>query len=137
MENASKALIIAGAILISILLISVGIMVMNSTSGVTDEMTSQMDSTQRQSFNAQFTNYQGSGKSVSQVRSLYNLVISSNSTHDDSAKVIMKVTGTTVAGDEAVSDAAAILSGLSSTKTYTISIGYDSDTGLVSTITVT
>lgn len=36
MENASKALIIAGAILISILLISVGILVFNSTSGVTD-----------------------------------------------------------------------------------------------------
>ena len=36
MENASKALIIAGAILISILLISVGILIFNSTSGVTD-----------------------------------------------------------------------------------------------------
>ena len=36
MENASKALIIAGAILISILLISVGILVFNSTKGVTD-----------------------------------------------------------------------------------------------------
>lgn len=31
MENASKALIIAGAILISILLISVGVLIMNST----------------------------------------------------------------------------------------------------------
>jgi len=36
MENASKALIIAGAILISILLISVGILMFNSSSGVTD-----------------------------------------------------------------------------------------------------
>lgn len=36
MENASKALIIAGAILISILLISVGILIFNSTSGVSD-----------------------------------------------------------------------------------------------------
>ena len=45
MENASKALIIAGAILISILLISVGIMVMNSTDEVTGGMQQQMDST--------------------------------------------------------------------------------------------
>ena len=37
MENASKALIIAGAILISILLISVGILVFNSISEVTDD----------------------------------------------------------------------------------------------------
>ena len=36
MENASKALIIAGAILISILLISVGILIFNSTRGFTD-----------------------------------------------------------------------------------------------------
>ena len=36
MENASKALIIAGAILISILLISIGIMLINSGREVTD-----------------------------------------------------------------------------------------------------
>jgi len=36
MENASKALIVAGAILISILLISVAILIFNSISGVTD-----------------------------------------------------------------------------------------------------
>ena len=34
MENASKALIIAGAILISILLISVGVIIMNSTGDI-------------------------------------------------------------------------------------------------------
>ena len=37
MENASKALIIAGAILIAILLISVGILVMNSVNKPIDE----------------------------------------------------------------------------------------------------
>lgn len=37
MENASKALIIAGAILISILLISAGILIFNSGSGISDD----------------------------------------------------------------------------------------------------
>ena len=37
MENASKALIIAGAILIAILLISLGIIMFNSSSGTTDQ----------------------------------------------------------------------------------------------------
>lgn len=37
MENASKALIIAGAILISILLISLGIIMYNSATGTTDK----------------------------------------------------------------------------------------------------
>ena len=37
MENASKALIIAGAILIAILLISLGILVFKASSGTTDQ----------------------------------------------------------------------------------------------------
>lgn len=37
MENASKALIIAGAILISILLISLGIIMFNASKGTTDQ----------------------------------------------------------------------------------------------------
>ena len=37
MENASKALIIAGAILISILLISLGIMMFNASKSTTDQ----------------------------------------------------------------------------------------------------
>ena len=37
MENASKALIIAGSILISILLISLGIIMFNSSKGTTDQ----------------------------------------------------------------------------------------------------
>ena len=52
MENASKALIIAGAILISILLISVGILVMNSTGNVTDQVKTSSDSMSIQTFNA-------------------------------------------------------------------------------------
>ena len=39
MENASKALIIAGAILIAILLISLGIIMFNSSKGTTDQAT--------------------------------------------------------------------------------------------------
>ena len=40
MENASKALIIAGAILISILLISLGILMFNASKGTTDQASS-------------------------------------------------------------------------------------------------
>lgn len=37
MENASKALIIAGAILVSILLVSLGIIMFNASKGTTDQ----------------------------------------------------------------------------------------------------
>ena len=75
MENASKALIIAGAILIAILLISVGIMVMNSVNKPLDEVTSEADSQSAQMFNSKFANYAGSGKSTKEVYSLINTVI--------------------------------------------------------------
>ena len=81
MENASKALIIAGAILISILLISVAIMVISSTQGVQDQMGQQMDSTEKSTFNAQFTNYAGTNRSSSQVKSLFEKVTASNASN--------------------------------------------------------
>ena len=74
MENASKALIIAGAILISILLISVGVMVMNSAGDVTGQAGESMQSAAIQSFNADFLNYEGVQKGSS-VRSLYQVYI--------------------------------------------------------------
>ena len=91
MENASKALIIAGAILISILLISVAIMVISSTQGVQDQMGQQMDSTEKSTFNAQFTNYAGTGRSASQVKSLYEKVIASNAANPN--QVYMTISG--------------------------------------------
>lgn len=62
MENASKALIIAGAILVSILLISVGIMIMNASSGVTSGAQSQMDALAIQQFNSRWQAYQRKSK---------------------------------------------------------------------------
>ncbi len=60
MENASKALIIAGAILIAILLISIGVILINSGRDITSTGTAGMNSQKIQSFNAQFTPYEGS-----------------------------------------------------------------------------
>lgn len=39
MENATKALIIAGAVLVSILLISIGILLINNNKGITNSAT--------------------------------------------------------------------------------------------------
>lgn len=59
MENASKALIIAGAILISILLISVGIIVMNAINNPVEEGAQAADSQAVEIFNGKFTGYSG------------------------------------------------------------------------------
>ena len=77
MENASKALIVAGAILISILLITIGIVLINSGRDVVSSGTTAMSSHAIQAFNSQFTQYEGTNKSYSEVKQLLNTVVSS------------------------------------------------------------
>lgn len=74
MENASKALLIAGAILIVIILIGIGVAVINSTGNVQDQAASSANSMEVQAFNAQFTPYLGDKVPVAQVRALISLV---------------------------------------------------------------
>ena len=75
MENASKALIIAGAILLAILIISLGILIYNQASGVVANNT--MSEVDIQTFNQKFTQYVGEQRG-SAVRSLIQQVQASN-----------------------------------------------------------
>ena len=76
MENASKALIIAGAILLAILIISLGILIYNQASGIVGNNT--MSEVDIQTFNQKFTQYVGEQRG-SAVRSLIQQVQASNS----------------------------------------------------------
>jgi len=78
MENASKALIIAGSILISILLISIGLVVFNSTSGMLDETKSSLESIPISMFNQRFTRYFGDSVPGSQAKELVDAVKTNN-----------------------------------------------------------
>ena len=75
MENASKALIIAGAILLSILLISLGILIFNQAQDTVSN--SGMDQAAITAFNNKFLKYEGT-QSGSVVKSLINEAIASN-----------------------------------------------------------
>lgn len=75
MENASKALIIAGAILLSILLISLGIMVYNNAKGTVNN--ANLDSETAQAFNTKFTQYGGTQRGTA-LNALIDTVIASN-----------------------------------------------------------
>lgn len=81
MENASKALLIAGAILIVIVLIGIGVLIINSTGGIQDQAISSADSMARQTFNSQFTAYEGQDNSAAQIRSLISTINASNGTN--------------------------------------------------------
>ena len=82
MENASKALIIAGAILISILLISAGIMVLNSTQGVIDEGKNSSKIIEIEEYNSRFTRYCGNKVLGANVIELQNFINSYNAAND-------------------------------------------------------
>ena len=129
MENASKALIIAGAILLAILLISVGIMIFNQAQ---DTITnSGMSEAEITAFNNKFLKYEGKQKGTI-VKSLVQDVLSSNSnSNNDERKVKMKVTAV-VAG--ATSTESPTTSGIDNNKTYNVKITYAN--GLVNEIEV-
>lgn len=86
MENASKALLIAGAILIAILLIAIGMIVFTNANGIIGTATSNMSTQEKQAFNKQFTVYEGK-QSGSVVKELISLIETNNSGTDN-----MKVT---------------------------------------------
>ena len=99
MENASKALIIAGAILLAILLISLGIMVYNQAKGTVND--ADLSAEAAQTFNTKFTSYGGT-QSGTKLNSLLDAVTASNGTSRKSIKV--KVTGFDVAGSRTGTD---------------------------------
>ena len=88
MENASKALIIAGAILLSILIIALGIYVFNMAKGATN--TSSIEELNVSQFNQQFTNYRGR-QAGSGVIDLLDKVINSGTTNKDADERLMDI----------------------------------------------
>lgn len=88
MENASKALLIAGAVLIVILLISVGILIYNGALGNINAATSQADAQAIMGFNARFELYEGTQTGTA-VKNLLKEAIFVNSGDDKSAAAII------------------------------------------------
>ena len=133
MENASKALIIAGAILLSILIISLGIVVVTNARSTIDK--ANVDQTEAETFNSKFEAYVGDKKTMSEVKACISAV---NSSQGGTHKIDVyfpsgsKITGT-------------MPSGLSTGVTYKIEVkdSYKADgttsgqDGYVDTVTIT
>ena len=68
MENASKALIIAGAILIAIVLITLGVVILQQGNSTTGAGETALNSREIESFNSQFQQYEGESVSGTRVR---------------------------------------------------------------------
>ena len=88
MENASRALLIAGSVLIVLLLIGLGMLIYSRATGVINTAATTMNAQEILAFNSQFTPYEGTQKGSS-IRSLISKVIASNAIYTDTRKVII------------------------------------------------
>ena len=141
MENASKALIIAGAILLSILIISLGIMVFQNARKTVGG--ANLDATQIEAFNSKWEQFSGKNKTSAEVQSLFSAAIANNASERklgtnryievvDSTGGLM--TGTlTINKDTATPE---VPTALSNSNPYEVTPSYDAN-GLINKLTIT
>lgn len=87
MENSIKALLIAAAVLIAILIISLGLVVYNRASetvGTTGDLAEQ----QTQQRNDKFMKYEGKNQSADVANAMLNTVFNHNATQEDKRDVV-------------------------------------------------
>ena len=124
MENGSKALIIAGAILLAILIVGLGVYIYRQAAGVID--TGTMDQLVVSQFNAQFEPYLGNNVSGSNVKQLIKIINASNRAKED-LPVTFKV------DTQPDNDSSTIKSG----NTYKVVEGSKNNAGYIEKITIT
>ena len=105
MENASKALIIAGAILISILIVGLGVIIYNNVADIAGD-TSAIDQTQVSAHNSPIESYFGDQVTGSNVRALITYVNGINRTAQANDNTIgnyiyLKTTNSNIAASNA------------------------------------
>lgn len=87
MENATKALLIAGSILIVILLIALGMRVFRSGAGAVDDSQVAMKATGVGTYNTQIAGYLNKNLTESQVRALVQKLIAINASSKRAVKI--------------------------------------------------
>ncbi len=147
MENASKALIIAGAILLSILIIAIGMFIFNSSSdsiyGAADSL-SQYDI---DSFNTTWTTYEGKQPGTNVKALLNKLIANANTFEEESSKlpdIMYKATSgdgdyqsiTSIAGDTKVKEMSDLRNKIEARHIYFVTTSVDTKTSLVNRIEI-
>ena len=96
MENATKALLIAAAVLIAILIISLGLAVYNSSAETVKQ--ANLSQQEVQAANEKYTRYDGQHKRGSEVNALLNTALSANldaqAANEGNKQVTVTVDGT-------------------------------------------
>lgn len=128
MENATKALLIAAAILVAIIIISIGIAVVNKGQEAVSD--ADLSAAQADAFNAKFKVYEGTNVSTTDVRALLSTVFAHNQSERNGNFVT--VTGVTAL---AMSENSTSIPQVTGNSRYTVALGYSN--GIVNQITLT
>ena len=135
MENASKALIIAGAILLSILIIGLGIFIFGQARSAMNNV--NLNEQELQAFNSKFEQYIGTNISGSNAMALCDLVRTHNNSNSQDPSKQVNIKNNT-ASNTSSPTAAVNVNNITNVKkdlragyTYTVTVSYDAKTGCV------
>lgn len=153
MENASQALIIAGAILLAILIIAIGMYIYNSAQATINDSISSMSTQEIEAFNNNFESYKGK-QTGSQVSALVGRLIANSNTFQDEPGKVPTFTITKVSNKNTncvnayynnadpneqtnyITNLTTVKNGVENKHTYLVEFGYG-NSGLIDAITVT
>ena len=94
MDNATKALLIAAAVLVAIIIISLGVYVVSLAQNQMKGAESGLNDVEIQSFNSTYKSYEGTSVSGTKVKALVDAVYNHNLTESDESRKIELVDGT-------------------------------------------
>ncbi len=139
MENASKALLIAGAVLVVILIIGVGMLIYTSATGAIQEGVNRMSVQEQNMFNQQFEQYVGSRINGSNVRALLQNIRNSNNQNADVPTKQVKVTGVVTSKTEnnIQTISGTDITGINTANSYTVTADDTDNDGLIDTVSIT
>lgn len=139
MENATKALLIAAAVLVAILIISLGLMIFNNASDVVTN-NANLSEYEISAFNEQFTRYIGESVSGTNVNSLVRSAFNSNlAEEDDERKVEIVYKSSSGQGGQTIlqKSASSQPNRLDTGARYKVEVTYNQSSKLVNVITIT
>jgi predicted PurR-regulated permease PerM len=145
MENASKALIIAGAILISILIIAIGMYIYSSSTNSINEGIGSMSTQEKEAFNANWANYEGK-QTGTQVKAMISKLISNANTYQEESGKVIGVNLVNIGSNLAnityndlntyVGSLNSLNKAIQARHVYKVSVDYSATTSLINTITI-
>ncbi len=94
MENASKALLMAGGVLLGIMVLSLGVLLFASFGGTSSQIHDNIEENQTTQFNSQFTSYMGKDNvTIHDVVSMAKLATQNNQNYEFAHRAAADVTG--------------------------------------------